>query len=314
MLKALLLMLLGLIVRVEARIDGEEGEEGDAADNPDAEEGEEVVIPPAEAEELVVAIGKDPEAVDDDAEIMAPDDTGQPPSTTLQNLRKKAREDAKALRRMEQERDAALAAASAPKHAEPAAVVVGDKPTLESCGYDQEKLEAELVTWLTRKSNAESQEQRRVDARKADETAYGERLTAYRTGSALLRVPNFAAAEGAVTGTLSNLQQSIIIKHAKNAALVVFALGNDPAKLKELAAIQDPIEFGIKARELEQEIKTVKRTIKPEGKPPAGSGSGATAAGSTALQRAEKQAEATGDRTEVHKQRMAAKRAARQGT
>lgn len=310
MFKALLLMLLGLIVRVEARIDGDEGTDDEA--DPDAEEGEEVVIPPAEAEELVVAIGKDPEAVDDDAEIMAPDDTGQPPSTTLQNLRKKAREDAKALRRLEQERDAAIAAASAPKQADPAAVVVGEKPTLESCDYDQAKLETELTNWITRKSQAASQEQQRIDARKADETAYGERLNQYNAGKTLLKVPNFAAAETAVTGVLSNIQQSIIIKHAKNSALVVFALGNDPAKLKELASITDPIDFAIKARELEQDIKTVKRTMKPEGKAPAGSGSGATAAGSTALQRAEKQADATGDRSEVHKQRMAAKRAARE--
>lgn len=311
MLKLLALMLLGCIVRIEASADGE-GEDQDA----DADgEGETKVIPPVpEAEELVVAIGKEPDAAvgDDDAEIMAPDDSGQPPSTTLQNLRKKAREDAKALRRMEQERDAAIAAASAPKPADPAAVVVGEKPTLESCGYDAEKFEVELTAFHDRKRQAEEQDRKRAEAGKAQETAYGERLTAYRQGSAQLRVTNFKAAEDTVVGVLSQVQQSIIIKHAKNAALVVFALGNDAAKLKELAAISDPIEFGIRARELEQEIKTVKRAIKPEGTAPSGSGTGVTAAGSTAIQRAEKQAEVTGDRSEVHKQRMAAKRAARE--
>lgn len=307
------------IVNSEGTDTGNEGEDKQTDIDPDAETGDagegesKTALASSDDEgELVVAIGKEPDAsADDDAEIMAPDDTGSPPSTTLQNLRKKAREDARKLRQLEDERDAALAAVSAKQPAAPDAVVVGDKPTLESSDYDAEKFEADLTAWHERKRKAEEQQNARDAARKADETAYGQRLDVYRQGSAQLKVANFKAAETAVVSVLSPAQQSIIVRHAKNAALVVFALGNDSVKLKELAAISDPIEFAIKARDLESEIKTVKRPFKPEGKAPSGNGSGAPAVGGDALERARQQAAKTGDYTEVNRLRRAQRDAER---
>lgn len=275
---------------------GEASDEAGAADP--SQETETVVVPGAEDEgELLVAIGKEPEAeaAADDAEIEAPLDDGTPPSETIKGFRRKAREDAKALRRLEEERDAAIAGRGAPKAEEPQAVVVGEKPTFEGCEFDAAKFEAELLAWNTRTNEAAAAEERKAGTRKAAEQVYADRLTAYRTGATALKVPDFAAAEKAVDAGLNVVQQSIIIRHAKNAALLILALGRDPAKLKELGAISDPVEFGIKAAFLESEIKTVKKSgFKPE-TTPSGSGSGALPTGASALDKARAEGDKTGD-------------------
>jgi hypothetical protein len=260
--------------------------------------------------ELVVAIGADPSLGSEEAEDDAPiDDAGTPPTPLIKELRKKARDDARRLRAIEQERDAALAKATATGVQPPAAVVVGEKPTLETCDYDSAKFETELAAWYDRKRAADEQERGRTEEQRKAQDAYTERLGAYKTGAAALKVADFDASEKVVEAGLSKVQQSILVKHAKNAALLVYALGKDAAKLKELGAIKDPVEFAVRATLLETEIKTVQRPkFKPEGRP-AGGGTGSPATGANALEKARAAAERTGDYTEVNRLKREAKAA-----
>lgn len=279
--------------------------DADYVEPPVLKPGDEGYVVPEE-DTLVVAIGAEPSLGSEEADDDAPLEDGTPAPQFVKDLRTKAREDARKLRELAAE-NAALRVAVTPK--EPAAIVVGDKPTLEACEYDAEKFAAETLAWDGRKRQAEEAEKKRGEAQKATQDAYTKRLEAYKTGAATLKVTDFDAAEKAVEGVLSNLQQSILIKHAKNAALLVYALGKDAAKLKQLGGITDPVEFGIQAALLEKEIKTVKKSeFKPEGRV-GGGGSGALATGATALDKARAKAADTGDFTEVHRLRKEQKAA-----
>lgn len=267
---------------------------------------------PAEETELHVAIGADPVEPGDTDDIEAPLPDGTAPTPLVKELRTAAKESARKAREAERERDEALAqarAAAAPK--EPDAVVVGEKPTLESSEYDQEKFASDLEAYYERKRKAEEQDRKREEGKKAAETAYAARLGVYVDGAKALKVADFAASEQAVKVGLTPMQQSIIVKHANNAALLVYALGKDGAKLKELGAIADPIEFAARVARIETEIKTVsKPKFQPEQRPKGG-GTGSPATGASALEKAREKAAVSGDYTEVNRLKREQRNAAR---
>jgi hypothetical protein len=85
-----------------------------------------------------------------------------------------------------------------------------------------------------------------------------------------------------------------------NPALVIYALGKNPAKAKELAAVTSLSRFAVLAGRLETEVKTSKRASKPQpetsitGLAPGGiTGSDAT------LERLRAEAMRTGDLSKV---------------
>lgn len=274
---------------------------------------EEPKDPPAEETELHVAIGAEPKATgeDEDIDVDAPMEDGAAPTPLVKQLRQTAKDARKAAREAARERDEALAqakAATAPK--EPDAVVVGEAPTLESCEYDAEKYAAEVLAHAERKRQKEEQDRKREEGKKAAETAYAGRLQVYIEGARALKVADFVAAETMVKAGLTPVQQSIIVKHASNAALLVYALGKDGAKLKELGAIADPIEFAARVTRIETEIKTVsKPKFQPEQRPKGG-GTGSPATGASALDKAREKAAVTGDYTEVNRLKREARKAA----
>lgn len=246
---------------------------------------------------IIVAIGAEPSLGSDTENDELID--GQPAPQWAKDLRTKAREDAKTIRTLEGQVAAATRAAP---HKEPDAIVVGDKPTLESCDFDADKFETSLLAWTDRKAKAERQETDRTANATRAQTAYAERLTAYRVGVTALKVADFDASEKLIEQTLLPVQQSIIVKLAKNAALFVYALGRDPAKLKELSTITDPVEFAYQVAAIEKEIKTMpKSKFTMEKRPEGGGGGGRSAGTSAALAAARKKAETTGDYTEVNK-------------
>ena len=94
-------------------------------------------------------------------------------------------------------------------------------------------------------------------------------------------------------------QQGIIVQGADNPALVVYALGKNPKKAKELASITDPVKFAIAVGKLETQLKVTNRKAPP---PPEktlqGTGPKSGAVDST-LERLRADAEKTGDYTKV---------------
>lgn len=238
--------------------------------------------------EVVITIGDEaPPAVSDD-EI-----EGKPAPAWVKELRKEARELKKRNRELEQAATAREAAAA------PAAPAVGEKPTLESCDYDAEAYAEKVLAWNDAKRKADDVA---AAARKEQEAAQAEwntRLTAYQTAKASLKVEDFDGAEDLVRQTMSQTQIGVLLNGANKPELLVYAIGRNPAKAKELASIKDPIKFAWAVAQLETQLK-----VQPRKTPPAperevrGTAGGAVGIDNT-LARLEAEADRTGDRSKV---------------
>jgi hypothetical protein len=229
-------------------------------------------------DEIVVSIG----------DVSPPDEDDRPAPKWVREVRKTNRE----LLRKNRELEAQLNAT----RTEPKPVKVGPKPTLDGCDYDSERYEAELSSWYEQKRQADLLEAQAKEAETQHLRKYQERLAAYGKAKAELRVRDYEDAEETVLQHLDVTQQNVIVKGAENAALVVYALGKNPAKAKELASIKDPIDFAFAVARLEKDLKVSNRAKKapPPEKVVTGSGriSGSV---DSELERLRAHAEKTGD-------------------
>lgn len=236
---------------------------------------------------VIVTIGDEKPLVEDEEEKTAP--------KWVKDLRKQTKEQAKRIRELEQEREASKSSA-APKVPD-----LGPKPTLDDCDYDAEEFETRLTAWHERKrqvEQAKADEQKQIEAQQQE---WQGRLTTYAKAKEGLKVRDFEDAENTVLSTLSVTQQGIIVQGADNSALVVYALGKNPAKAKELAGITDAVKFAFAIAKLETQLKVQaksKSAPAPEGKI---RGGGAAISGSvdSNLERLRAEAEKTGDYSKV---------------
>jgi hypothetical protein len=233
--------------------------------------------------EVVVSIGEE----------APPTEEEKPAPKWVRELRRTQRE----LQRENRELKAKL---EAPVSTETKPVQVGVKPTLDSCDYDSEKFEAELAQWYERKREADAAEAQVRSEQEAQERAWKAKLEAYGKAKAELRVRDYDDAEEAVQQFLDVTQQGVLIEGADNPALLVYALGKNPAKAKELAAIKSPVKFAFAVAKLEKELKVSNRSKQapPPEKTVSGTGRISGAVDST-LERLRAEADLTGDRTKV---------------
>lgn len=173
----------------------------------------------------------------------------------VRELRRKERE----LQREVRELRAKLQ--TTPAENKPAAL--GPKPKLEDHDYDAEEYETALANWFERKRVADEHARKAKEAEEGERQAWQSRLDAYGKAKASLRVRDYEDAEAVVVDTLNVTQQGIIVSGAENPAVITYALGKDPAKLKELAAITDPVKFSFAVAKLETQLK-----VTPKAKPP----------------------------------------------
>lgn len=255
-----------------------ESSEQESAETP---AGEAETAAQAEPEdEIVVSIGEEP-----------PPPKDEPAPAWVKELRKTNRE----LARRNKELEARLTAAPAA----PQPVVVGKKPTLEDANYDADKFERELAGWYERKRKADELEAKAKSEAERQQREWQSRLETYNKAKAEFRVSDYDEAEHAFSDTFSQLQQVAILHAAENPHHLVYALGKNPKKAKELASITDPAKFAYAAGKLEASLKvqSKKPAAAPE-KPVSGTGrvSGAT---DTTLERLRAEAEKTGNYSKV---------------
>lgn len=239
---------------------------------------QEAVAQPAE-EEFSVQIGDDqPEQ----EEQRAPD--------WVRDLRKQHRELARRNRELEEQ----LRSTS-----QPAATAIGAKPTLEGCDYDAEKYERELATWFERKRNQDAEAARIQQEQEAAQKSWQQKLASYTAAKSELKVKDFEDAEALVQEQFNVTQQGILLQGLENAALVVYALGKNPKKAKELAGITDPVRFAVAAGKLESQLKITNR--KPPPAPPKAITSSGPVSGTvdSTLERLRAEAEKTGNYSKV---------------
>lgn len=180
------------------------------------------------------------------------------------------------------------------------AIEVGDKPTLESCDYDEERYDAEIDAWRQRKAEAEAQAQQPVSpTTQALEEESRSAHTEYTAQKAKLNRPDFEDAETAVTAALDNNQQGTIVMAVKNKAAFIYALGKRPERLEQLAEIKNPIKLAIAAYEMEKGLKVQARKKAPEPEPRMRGATPSHETGDKKLEKLEAEAERSGDRSKV---------------
>lgn len=258
----------------EAEAEEPETVEDDAeGDEPEAEAEQ------AEAEEeegLVVSFGDE-----------EPEEQTEAAPAWVKELRKQNRELKAKVKELE--------TVSAPK---PQAVKA--KPTLEGCDYDADKFETALLEWNAQKADADRAEQ---EAKQA----WQDRLKTYSEQKQALQVRDYDDAEDTVRELMNDAQQGIILDAADDPAKLVYALGKNPTKAKELAGEKNLVRFAAKVAKMEMQLKVTPRkpAVAPERKP---TGSGSTPTNMQGrLEKLKAEAEQSGDWTRFFAEKRKAK-------
>lgn len=207
----------------------------------------------------------------------------------VKDLRKKNRELEKELRNL---RKAEPSNESNP-------LQLGKKPTIEECDYDTELFEDKLSTWFENKRAFDLQEQQKqVEAdKKAKE--WQAVKSDYDTKKAQLKVSDYELAEDVVVDTLDVVQQNIIMSGAKDSALLVYALGKNPKKAKEMSEIKDPVKFAFAIARLENELKVTTRKAPPPEKTVSSGGTPKSSNSDKTLERLRDEAIKSGDMSKL---------------
>jgi chromosome segregation ATPase len=248
---------------------------------------EDVIAPVTEAdteepqEQIVVSIGDEPAKDQEDNE---------PAPVWVKKVRQRNRELEKELRETKKQ----LQTVTAPKEPE-----VGVKPTLEKFDYDTEKYEQALTTWYDRKKQADERAAKaREEAQKAEQD-WNSRLESYQEAKASFKADDYDEAEAVTLELLDQTQQGIIVHGANDPALLVYALGKNEDKAKELGAIKDPVKFAFAIAKLEAQLKvsTKKPATQPESRISGNSRPSGTV--DSTLERLREEANKTGDYSKV---------------
>jgi hypothetical protein len=259
-------------------------------------EGEDTQQPPAQAE------GEQAQATEDEGDtddvIVSIGEEAPPPEEQpahapewVRELRKTNRE----LQRQNRELQSKLQTTST----ETKPVVLGTKPKLEDFDYDADQFETALANWFERKRQADEANARQEAEVMTQQKAWQAKLEGYGKAKAELRVKDFEDAEAVAQELFNVTQQGVMLQGADNPALVVYALGKNPKKAKELADIKDPVKFAFAVAKLEKDLKVTNRKAAP---PPervvSGTGRSSGAVDST-LERLREEAARTGNMTKV---------------
>jgi len=259
-------------------IDGEGSE--DASKSADDQEGQNTEDE-GESDEVIVSIGE--EAPPPEEQTHAPE--------WVRELRKTNRE----LQRQNRELQNKLQTTQT----ETKPVVLGPKPKLEDHDYDAEKFETALAGWFERKRQADEAQARQEAEAINQQKAWQAKLDGYGKAKAELRVKDYEDAEAVAQEVFSVTQQGVILQGADNPALVVYALGKNAKKAKELSEIKDPVKFAFAVAKLEKELKVTNRKTAPAPERiVTGTGRSSGAVDST-LERLREEAARTGNMTKV---------------
>lgn len=264
-------------------LDPEVGAQDPDPENPEVTEGFDVVID-----------GEEPPKQDDDPY------RGQPAPEWVKELRVRDKENQKRIKELESELSV---------HRKPQEIQLGEKPTLESAGYDTDEFERQLTDWHNKKIQFDQQEQAKKAEQEKVVQQWQDRVKSYETKKTAIKakVHDYDEAEEIARDALNQTQLGILISGAENPELLTYHLGKNPAKAKELAAIQDPIQFAFKLAKIDAQVKVQQRkpTTSPEKKVEGSAPLSAIVDAKEA--ELEKKALKTGDRTELIQYRKSKK-------
>lgn len=267
-------------------INGESTGDNDAG-NPDGDVDAAGADNSAESGEIVVLIDGETAVEEDEQKLATAPEWVRDLRKTQRELQKKNRELEAKLR----EKDATPEVKAPP---------LGVKPTLEGHDYDTEQYEAALEAWHAKKRDADAVEAQQRDAKAADQREWQKKLNSYNEAKKKLKVKDYDDAESVVLENLDVTQQGIVLQGAEDAALIIYALGRNPVKAAELAAIKDPVRFAFAIAKLETKLKVSPKKPAPPAPERRIEGSGAKSGTvDSTLDRLRAEAEKTGDISKV---------------
>lgn len=233
-----------------------------------------------ESDDIVVTIG--------DEEPLEQEEQQQSAPEWVKELRKSHREAQRELRELR----------AKVQQTEQKPPELGKKPALEDYDYDTSKYEEALAAWFERKREADAKAAQAKAEEEKQQSDWQSRLAKYESEKATIGAADYEDAEAVVKESLNLTQQGIIVKGAKNPAILILALGRNQAKAKELAAITDPVDFTWAVAQLEKDLKVTSRKAPPPEKVVRGSAPVSGGADST-LERLRQEAEKTGNYSKV---------------
>ncbi|MDP7923079.1 hypothetical protein [Acinetobacter baumannii] len=272
-------------IQDDENLDIETPEDDVVRDDPESNDSED---PQEEGEEFDIVVGDEkPKEQDED------DFHGQPAPKWVKELRREKKESDRRIKELE---------AKLNEQNKPETIELGEKPTLESVGYDADEFEAKLTEWHAKKLQFEQQEASKREEQEKAQKVWQDKLNSYESKKTAIKskVRDFDEAEELARDALSQTQQGILIHAAEKPELLIYHLGKNPQKAKELAAITDPIQFAFAAAKIDAQIKMTARkpSTSPERKP---SGSAALSGSvDNTLAKLRADAEKTGDYTKVN--------------
>ena len=264
----------------DAAIDEDEGEPEDKAESEDSDE-------------IIVAIdGEEPPPQEEQA---APE--------WVRELRREHRELKKRNRELESR-------VSQSTETNPV-VTLGAKPSLEALDYDTEKYEQSLADWYERKRLVDDQQAKARRSEEEQQRAWNAKLEGYVEAKTKLKVRDYDDAEEVAQQLFNVVQQGVMIQGAENPALVIYALGKNPKKAKELAAIDDPVKFAFAVAKLESQLKISNRKAATKPEKTFSATAPARGAVDSTLERLREEAARTGNMDKVMAYKRAQKQAAK---
>lgn len=264
----------------DAAIDEDEGEPEDKAESEDSDE-------------IIVAIdGEEPPPQEEQA---APE--------WVRELRREHRELKKRNRELESR-------VSQSTETNPV-VNLGPKPNLEALDYDTEKYEQSLADWYERKRLVDDQQAKARRSEEEQQRAWNAKLEGYVEAKTKLKVRDYDDAEEVAQQLFNVVQQGVMIQGAENPALVIYALGKNPKKAKELAAIDDPVKFAFAVAKLESQLKISNRKAATKPEKTFSATAPARGAVDSTLERLREEASKTGNMDKVMAYKRAQKQAAK---
>jgi len=252
----------------------------------------------AEVNETEEVLENEAEDEDDSDEVVVSIGEESPPQEEdrapawVRELRKSNREKDRKIRELEAKVNAPVA--------ETKPATLGKKPTLEECEYDADEYEKKLADWFEDKRVFETEEAKQQSQRDAEAKAWQAKLDSYGAAKAALKVRDYDEAEAFALDTFNVTQQGIVLQGSEQPALVIYALGKNQKRAKELSSITDPVKFAFAIAKLETQLKVTNRqaTTSPERTIKTGGGRISGAIDPT-LERLREEAARTGNMTKV---------------
>lgn len=190
-------------------------------------------------------------------------------------------------------------------------VNLGPKPNLEALDYDTEKYEQSLADWYERKKLVDDQQSQARRSEEEQQQAWNAKLEGYVEAKTKLKVRDYDDAEEVAQQMFNVVQQGVVIQGAENPALVIYALGKNPKKAKELAAIDDPVKFAFAVAKLESNLKIGNRKAATQPERTVSATAPSSGAVDSTLERLREEAARTGNMDKVMAYKRAQKQAAK---